>query len=230
MPVNFRHYHPDWKDVIRPRILKRDNYRCKICGVPNKSRIVRDSNDQWLEVDDLIERESVRTGTKIIRVILTVAHLNHIVTDNRDENLASLCQLHHIRHDQKHKAAMRKVAKVWNPADVVRMVREVDGAQYLNHLFVLARARRNQIRQLLDIKRRRSGYGGYSKYDKDLLQLLKKSRSEYFSLIKAGCEVLSSAYGIKDPDQFFRDYWSADSTWIGGSHSESKNQNIQNER
>lgn len=41
-------------------------------------------------------------GYKIIKIVLTVAHLNHDINDNCDENLAALCQLHHLRHDIEH--------------------------------------------------------------------------------------------------------------------------------
>lgn len=37
-------------------------------------------------------------------VVLTVAHLNHDITDNRDENLAALCQQCHLRYDAKYHA------------------------------------------------------------------------------------------------------------------------------
>ena len=39
------------------------------------------------------------------RVVLTVAHLNHDVTENDDANLRALCQRCHNVHDQKHRQA-----------------------------------------------------------------------------------------------------------------------------
>ncbi len=39
---------------------------------------------------------------RVIRVVLTVAHLNHIAGDDRDENLAALCQWCHLIYDLEH--------------------------------------------------------------------------------------------------------------------------------
>lgn len=40
-----------------------------------------------------------------IVIVLTVAHLNHDPTDCRPENLAALCQRHHLAHDHDHHRA-----------------------------------------------------------------------------------------------------------------------------
>lgn len=216
MPINQKHYHPDWKDKIRPRILKRDNYRCKVCGVPNKTEIIRTSNDNWLKVDSLIRAEAKKTGQKIVKIVLTVAHLNHIVTDNRDENLSSLCQLHHIQHDRDHKVQMRKVAQIWDPQLAIAKTKEPCGHHYLNHIFVLARARRNQLATLLQIREKRDKYGNYSQYDKDLQTLIGKTQIEYKALVTRACEMLSNSYNIENPKQFLKDYWSSDTKSIGG--------------
>lgn len=45
---------------------------------------------------------------RIIRIVLTVAHINHDPTDNCPENLKALCQRCHNRLDAQHRAAGRK--------------------------------------------------------------------------------------------------------------------------
>jgi hypothetical protein len=71
-------YPPDWADIVR-RIKARDGNRCKWCGAANYE-------------------PHPETGS---RVVLTTAHINHDPTDNRDENLASLCNKCHNGHDAK---------------------------------------------------------------------------------------------------------------------------------
>ena len=42
---------------------------------------------------------------KIIVIVLTVAHLNHTPEDCRPENLAAMCQRHHLAYDHDHHRA-----------------------------------------------------------------------------------------------------------------------------
>lgn len=44
-------------------------------------------------------------GEPCIVIVLTVAHLNHDPTDCRPENLAAMCQRHHLAYDHDHHRA-----------------------------------------------------------------------------------------------------------------------------
>jgi len=44
-------------------------------------------------------------------IVLTIAHLNHIKEDCRDENLQALCQKCHLNYDLKRHIANRKYGK-----------------------------------------------------------------------------------------------------------------------
>jgi len=111
MPCDYKKYDPKWKSEIRPRILERDKNCCKVCGVENGALIYRNNNDKekfeyWPEG---MESESWSLdGRKSTLIVLTIAHLNHDIEDNRDENLAALCQLHHLRLDIQHHKKSRK--------------------------------------------------------------------------------------------------------------------------
>jgi 5-methylcytosine-specific restriction endonuclease McrA len=43
-----------------------------------------------------------------VKIVLTVAHLNHDITDNRPENLRALCQRCHLTHDKEQHAQTRR--------------------------------------------------------------------------------------------------------------------------
>lgn len=108
MPCDYSNYPKDWKQ-IRERILKREFNCCKVCGVLNYSKGARDKFGHWHseeQIDGMKSDDGFHHFNgeypKIIRIVLTVAHLNHDVGDNSDENLAALCQLHHLRHDIDH--------------------------------------------------------------------------------------------------------------------------------
>ncbi len=128
MPMDLTRYPADWK-AISLRIREREGWRCKWCAAENGKWIVRwtdkdgegftvythaedmrdgswhawneDGNGLCSEIDELIPAAG---DGKPIKVILTVAHLNHDTTDNSDGNLAALCQMHHLRHDAQHHA------------------------------------------------------------------------------------------------------------------------------
>ena len=78
---NRSRYPADWLE-IRASILARAGAQCEWCGVANYSLVWR----------------GVRADTPV-RVVLTIAHLNHRPEDNGDDNLAALCQRCHNRYD-----------------------------------------------------------------------------------------------------------------------------------
>jgi hypothetical protein len=46
-----------------------------------------------------------------VGIVLTVAHLNHVAGDDRDENLKALCQWCHLNYDRQHHAETRSIRK-----------------------------------------------------------------------------------------------------------------------
>lgn len=51
------------------------------------------------------------SGIRRVRVVMTVAHLDHAPTNNRADNLAHLCAACHLRHDAEHHAESRRAAR-----------------------------------------------------------------------------------------------------------------------
>lgn len=87
-PENRHKYPSNWKD-LREAVLKRAHHRCELCFVPNGAIIQRDETGIW--------RHAIESsGT---RIVLTTAHINQDIADNRMVNLLALCQRCHLRID-----------------------------------------------------------------------------------------------------------------------------------
>lgn len=92
-PENKGRYPANWKQ-IRETILQRANNCCEFCGVQNHTY-----------------RLNPFTG-KTVRIVLTVAHLDHTPENCSPENLRALCQRCHNRYDAEHRKETRKQSKV----------------------------------------------------------------------------------------------------------------------
>lgn len=128
-------YGPHWKKVIRPRILARAGDKCENCAAPNHTTVLRAF--AWWTPANATSTAFWATGGQPLQelpwagpgipptirgfpfhdrmhwtgIVLTVAHLNHIPGDDRDENLKALCQWCHLDHDKDHHKATRATRK-----------------------------------------------------------------------------------------------------------------------
>lgn len=95
-PENKSRYPKDWP-AISLRIRERGGNCCE--GSPGFYPDCRAANGEPHPVTGSI-------------VVLTVAHLNHMPEDCRDENLMSMCQRCHLTYDAKHHAQTRFEARM----------------------------------------------------------------------------------------------------------------------
>jgi len=115
MPIRLENkglYPKNWPE-IRAAVLKRAYNTCEFCHVPNHWKIYRDGQNQWHAINpncggDKFYIDHEGNPRKIVRIVLTIAHLNHQPTDCRLENLAALCQRCHNRHDIADRLAGRR--------------------------------------------------------------------------------------------------------------------------
>lgn len=105
-PENKDRYQKNWKEISN-RIRGRAENRCEWCGVKNGYMGFRDVDGRFIEILHNTKPEDY-PHTKIIKIVLTVAHLNHKPEDCRDENLKALCQRCHNKYDAPYRVENRR--------------------------------------------------------------------------------------------------------------------------
>jgi len=118
MPCDYSKYPPNWKKEIVPRILKRADNKCEVCGLKNRQHVYSISlylrskengrygfKSVWVrDIQDAIKIEPLGT-MKVVRIILTIAHLDHDETNHNvtDDRLKAMCQKCHLAYDTEEK-------------------------------------------------------------------------------------------------------------------------------
>lgn len=119
-PENKARYPKDWPAISR-RVREQADHRCEQCGVKNYELGGRLPDGSWLPAFPLGEKllglEWPKPGTqawcgdgarserlRIVRIILTVAHLDHQPENCAPDNLRAWCQRCHNTYDM----AMRR--------------------------------------------------------------------------------------------------------------------------
>lgn len=105
--MDYSEYHPNWRDIIRPAILQRDNFRCRVCGIQHKSIVYKLSSGAYMECDEFTAEWARNAGKKVFKLHLQIAHIDHDKMNNEPENLITLCPRHHSRMDAEHKKFIR---------------------------------------------------------------------------------------------------------------------------
>jgi hypothetical protein len=122
-PENRARYPKNWKAISLHIRSERAGDRCECtgqcgddhrrgdssfgrCGAPNGKIVCRavDDSGRWVLGDACFVH-------RFVRVILTVAHLDHQPENCADANLLAMCQYCHLRYDREHHAWTRRAMK-----------------------------------------------------------------------------------------------------------------------
>lgn len=80
MPVNYKEYPENWKEISKFIRFERAKNCCEKCGAENYK-----------------PHPHTKKGAK---VVLSVAHLDQNISNNDYKNLKALCQKCHLNHDR----------------------------------------------------------------------------------------------------------------------------------
>ena len=120
-PENRGRYPKDWPQ-ISASIRERAGNHCEECGVANGELGGRDRDGSWWPARPLGEkmlslewpapgslatcsRAGATKHLRIVRIVLTVAHLDHTPENCDPSNLRAWCQRCHNRYDAAHRRA-----------------------------------------------------------------------------------------------------------------------------
>lgn len=119
MPIDYKRYPANWKSYIVPTVLARAKDCCEQCGLKNKQTVwrvhmnVKDIDGRykqrsiWFRVFADAARESDYNTAymKPVKVVLTIAHLDHDETNEsvQLDRLKAMCQVCHLRYDAEEK-------------------------------------------------------------------------------------------------------------------------------
>jgi hypothetical protein len=120
-PSNRHRYPSDWMRIVRD-VRARSGDCCEgspaypDCRVENWAVGYRDERGVWHQLGDGMSRmvSQEHDGYKVVRIVLTVGHLDHIPEHCELANLRHWCQRCHLTYDRQHHAetayATRKAA------------------------------------------------------------------------------------------------------------------------
>lgn len=106
-PENRDRYPDNWKE-IREGILARAENKCEFCGVANYALGKRNAEGKFREMSAGEAEAAAVDGEKVIKIVLTIAHLDHTPEHNDPMNLRALCQRCHLHYDKSHHAETRR--------------------------------------------------------------------------------------------------------------------------
>jgi len=133
MPMNRKNYPKNWEE-ISAKVRERAGDHCETCGVENGKLIQRWKTNPAryrylldLPADLQEEALKMRRGTNArgwwnpIKVILTVAHLDHDETNPHPDpkRLRALCQRCHLTYDREDNLRRRQMREMREKAEEV---------------------------------------------------------------------------------------------------------------
>jgi len=113
-PENRDRYPANWKKDVRPEILERAKDRCEKCKAKNGTTVCREMNGASYMTDDgyvfstengdCLGRARVYDypAGRYVKIVLTIAHLDHTPENCDPSNLRAWCQRCHLHYDKDH--------------------------------------------------------------------------------------------------------------------------------
>lgn len=106
-PENKARYPQNWKEIREQRLIIA-GHRCENCGVHNYAIGYRTEIGEFVMISRTGKPQEFQghaTGYKVLMIVLTIAHLDHIPENCSMDNLRAWCQRCHLAYDHHHHQA-----------------------------------------------------------------------------------------------------------------------------
>ena len=122
-PENRARYPNDWKQISERIRFERAGNKCEQCSAPNGEVVYRFDSGEYMLEDGAVHdgttgefqghcRGSEAPAGRFIKIVLTVAHLDHTPENCADDNLRAWCQrCHNIYDAPKRREGIRRRAR-----------------------------------------------------------------------------------------------------------------------
>lgn len=107
---------------INEDFIKKTLERLKKSGDMDAYNVIKtliNAKDGWKNVYEYLEPSSGKENQKAIKVVLTIAHLDHDTSHNDYSNLKALCQRCHLNYDKEHHKRTRKYGNNTNQMELL---------------------------------------------------------------------------------------------------------------
>jgi hypothetical protein len=145
MPIRKEEYPHNW-DEISQHVRQQAGQRCERCGAPNGAVIQRRSfqhvvappelagyDVDWCRIESVTNPNGQQEPTQVmtwarlrmyslVRIVLTVAHLDQDPGNNTRANLSALCQRCHFAHDRAHNLSNRRYGRDHARSEQLKLV------------------------------------------------------------------------------------------------------------
>ncbi len=124
-------YPPNWRELANWIKFERAGGHCEWCGREHGTTVLVIASGGWLdpETGECHDEQGRSLGVyaqaewpkgRLVKTILTCAHLDQNPTHNDPTNLAALCPRCHLRHDRRQhiQSAYRNRRKRWAVRDL----------------------------------------------------------------------------------------------------------------
>ena len=98
--LNALGYDVNWRDIVRPEILKVYKYKCSECGLSNHTKYTYENGNRVILDDDWLLNKYKDTGFKISCIHLSISHQCHTKSCINTQHLVTRCQSCHLRYDK----------------------------------------------------------------------------------------------------------------------------------